>query len=61
MILHTILPRAESEKKLYENTEEVKEKKIVIPVKQFENTDEISSPLLKKRKKNQLTIEIKKV
>ena len=52
MIFHTILPRAESRKKLYENTDEVKEKKIVIPVRSFKEPDEVSSPLLKKRRKN---------
>ena len=39
MIIHTILPRVDSKKKLYEHTEEVKEKKIVIPVRQFEGPD----------------------
>lgn len=52
MIVHTILPRVDSKKKLYEHTEEVKEKKIVIPVRQYEGVDEISSPILKKRKKD---------
>ena len=36
---------------MYENTEEVKEKKIVIPVRQLEKIDEISSPILIKKRK----------
>lgn len=35
MIMHTILPREASRQKLYEDTKDVKERKITIPVKNF--------------------------
>lgn len=36
IIVHTILPRQDSKPKLYEDTRDVKQRKITIPVKKFE-------------------------
>lgn len=38
MIAHTILPAGEEKAKLYEDTKDVKETKITVPVKKFEES-----------------------
>ena len=52
MIVHTILPAGEEKRKLYDDTVEIKETKVTVPVKKLQDIEEVSSPLLKKRKTN---------
>jgi hypothetical protein len=52
-----MLPKPESKPKLYENTTEVKERKITIPIKKFEEEEENFSPILRKKREKWKRIE----
>ena len=55
MFAHTILPRTESKRKLFEETEQIAQKTIIVPVEdkpEGNKMDECVSPLFKNKFKS---------